>query len=220
MDLSLKEKFLIISIEPGKGKIMLMGNQLTYGIAGAILLELKSKNIVNFADNILILNQYRPSVDRIINRAVEIIRKSKRKRRVNIWLMRFSWRGNSFVREILRKLMSHNIIRKERKRFLNIIPYNRYFFLQKNVRNQTISSLKDALYTKSITSQNEDLNLLGLIHACGLERIFTDDKNEKKELARYLKEQINTNDAFAEIKPLIKKIKTAIATSRSSPVTV
>lgn len=220
MDLSLKEKFLIISIEPGKGKIMLMGNQLTYGIAGAILLELKSKNIVNFEDNILFLNQYRPSADRIINRAVEIIRKSKKKRRVNVWLMRFSWRGNSFVREILRKLLSHNIIRKERKRFLNIIPYNRYFFLQKNVRNQTILSLKDALYTNSITSQDEDLNLLGLIYACGLERIFTDDKNEKKELARYLKEQINTNEAFAEIKSLIKKIRTAIASSKSSPVTV
>ena len=215
MDLSLKEKFLIISIEPNTGKVLLSGNHLTYGMAGALIFELKSKGIVDLTDNRLVLKHYRVSTDKVVNRAVKLIRKSRKNRKVNTWIMRFSWRGNSFFREIIRNLLINNILRKERRKFLNIIPYNRYFFLQKDVRSQILFSLQDTLSNFNNNSRPEDLMLLALIHACNLERVLTSDKSEKKILTRRLKELIGKSEAFAELKPVVKKLKMAIASSHA-----
>ena len=220
MELSLKEKFLILSIEPDKGKILLMGNQLTYGLACAILFELKIKSIVDFSDSKLLLKVYRPSTDKVINKAVNLVRKARRNRSLNSWIMRFSYRANSFLREIIRDLLANNILRKDRRKFLNIIPYNRYFFLQKNVRNQIILSLQDSIYTGGFTKNEENRMFLGLIYACGLERVMVSDKSEKKVLTQKLKELIEKNEAYSELKPVLKKLKMNIAHSRSSPTGV
>ena len=220
MELSLKEKFLILSIEPDKGKILLMGNQLSYGLACAILFELKIKSIVDFLDNKLLLKVYRPSTDKVINKAVDLVRKARKNRNLNSWIMRFSYRARSFLREIIRDLLANNILRKDRRKFLNIFPYNRYFFLQKNVRHQIILSLQDSIYTGNYANNEENRMLLGLIYACSLELVMVSDKSEKKALAKKLKELIDNNEAYSELKPVLKKLKTAIAHSRSSPTGV
>ncbi|MEE4257671.1 MAG: GPP34 family phosphoprotein, partial [Bacteroidales bacterium] len=77
MELTLKEKFLILAYDPVKGK-NLATNFISYGLAGAILMELAELNRIKIEKKRVKLTGHQRTGDHVLDNALSLIDKGSR----------------------------------------------------------------------------------------------------------------------------------------------
>ncbi len=212
MDLTFTEKLLIVSINPDNGRLKLSGNYLTYGMAGSVLLEFYNSGKIEIEKNNLKLKSRKSTGDPVVDRIIKKIQNSKKDKKVRYWLRKLSYKGLYFKRKALRSLFHKNILRCEKRRFLNLIPYKRYYFLKLNIRKNLISELRAAIF-HSKDPEQQDIMLLALIKACSLDHQLSKNKEEKRIIKKHLKELSKENKITESINKIIREIQAAVTVS-------
>ena len=142
----------------------------------------------------------------------ERIMKSEKNRRISFWISRMTNKSRKIFRELINKLEKDRIIRKEQKKFLNIIPYYRYWFNDSSVRSDLIEALRGILlYGKQ--AGKKELMLLGLVESSKAYSLLSRERGESKLLRKKNTEFLKGDVMSAEINQTIREVQAAIVAS-------
>jgi len=209
MTLNTAEKFLLLAQHPVKGRSVISNPEFSYGIAGALLLELTLEERIAIEDKRLILKNDKKSDNQSLSEAITAISKAQKRHRVSYWLERLERKAYVYRRYIMEGLERKNLIRTEYRKFLGLIPYRRYYLIDSMSRDNLIMQLRGCiLFHKELN--NENILLLGLIKACNMQNIIASDRREQKSIRKGLKEiikEVPMNEAASQT---IDQVQSAI----------
>ena len=209
MNLNTAERFLILAHHPVKGRFMVKGAYLSYGIAGALLLEMSLENMISLQEKRLIYNGAGSGNDELIAEIAAVIRQSEKAKKVGTWINKFARRSARYRRTILQQLTDKKIFRIEHKKFLGLIPYKLTYFTNHGIRADLIRSARNgALYNEDLTSEN--IVLLGLIEACRMHKFLSNDREELKKIRKNLKEIIKSSPMAGMVAETVRQVEAAI----------
>jgi uncharacterized membrane protein YheB (UPF0754 family) len=209
MNLNTAEKFLILAHHPEKGRFVVRGTQLSYGLVGALLLEMSLENIVSVQDNRLVYRSAGTGNDEVISELSAIIRQSEKARKIRTWINRFARKSRRYRWVILRQLADKRLIRIENKKFLGLIPYKSSYITNNGIRAELIRTARNnVLFHKDLTDEN--VVVLGLIEACRMHRILSTDREELKRIRKDLKEIIKASPIAGVVAETIKQVQAAV----------
>jgi hypothetical protein len=178
--LTLVEKMFLLSIDDAKGTVAdgIYG-EFYYGLAGGLLAELVLQGRLAIRDKKIIVTDPTPTGDELLDRALQEVAASKKPHRASHWVSVLP--SKNLPGRIAERLVEKNVLRREEKRFIWVIPYQAYqqldasakFWLKQHLRAVVLAGEK---------AEPEDIALLNLIRACNLlKSVFTKDERKWSE---------------------------------------
>jgi hypothetical protein len=211
MNHSVAEQFVILALNPDKGRVTLDRIHFRYPLTGALLMDYLDHGEFTI-ENKRIIPSFRMNGEVVHDMVAEKIMKSGRHRRISTWISRLTNKSRLIFRELTNTLEKQKIIRIEYKKFLNIFPYRRYWFNDKSIRTNLIEQLREILIYGKQPGKREVM-LLALIEAARAYQILSREKGEAKLLRKKNTELLKGDVISAEINQAIKEVQAAIAVS-------
>jgi hypothetical protein len=211
MNQSVAEQFVILALNPEKGRITISDTYFIYTLTGALIMEYFESGEIKI-ENKRIIPSFRKNGEDLHDTIADRITKSSKNRRISFWIGRLSNKSRYNLREITNSLAKKNIIRIEQHKFLNIIPYKRYWFVDTRIRTNLIQELRGILLYDKKPGKNEAM-LLGLIESSRAYSILAWEKGEIKILRKKNLELLKGNLVSEEISQTIREVQSSITAS-------
>ncbi len=212
MDSKVTEHFISLSLNPDSGRYLILGNYLTYGIVGAILMDLslagriKIENHKVIADNDLSSTGI-PAYDRMLR----TISESVKIRNIKTWVRRLGTKAAWYRKEMQKYLIGNGILKEEKRRFIGI-PYRLHFVAKLGFRKNLISRYKEVILYNKVPEDHE-IMVIGLMFACKMHRIIAKGGQERRKVRKKIVEIVKDNKFAADINKAIMEIQAAITAS-------
>jgi golgi phosphoprotein 3 len=211
MELSILKQYVILAIDPDRGRVAVDGVHFRYSLTGALLMDYLEKGEIR-AENKILIPELRKNGDPAHDFFINTILNSSQERKVSSWVRRLSGKSRFIFKETVNSLEKERILRIETRKFLNLIPYKKYWFLDKRLRINIIEELREILlYSRKATAKQS--MLLGLIKASEAYNILSKEKGDKKLLRKKTSEFLESDSISSEISKAIKETQAAIVTS-------
>ena len=214
MELNLVDKFLLLALDDDKGTFASEPFAMTYGLAGAILLELSLKESITIVDKKVILKSQRRVGDALLDKYLELITNSKKDRYIMHWVQTFGNKERAIKKEILDKLILKGILTKREEKFLWVFNNDKFPTANSKPENALRKRLYEIIeYGK--TPKVDDLMLISLIDTCKMNRSVYGKERAKKckgTIKTLIKDTKNNNAISATIKEVHDIILIMIAT--------
>lgn len=141
-DLNLIDKFLLLALDDEKGKFNSGPFTLTYGLSGAIFLELSLKECISIVDKKVVVNNFKRIDDTFLNKYLDLIKNSNRERSLKYWIQKLGNKERDIKKEILNKLISKGILAKREQKFLWVFNNDKF----PTVNSKPENTLRKRLY--------------------------------------------------------------------------
>lgn len=212
------EKFLVIAHHPEKGRFTISQMYIQYGLAGAILLDMTLEDRIEIADNKLILKTSRGSADPVVNEVLTLMSQATKPRKVDYWVRKLATRYRKYKWQVLKGLADRRMVRIEETKFLGLIPYRKSYLIESYTRSNMLRQLKSEIlaYTRELTS--DSMAIAGLIEACRMHRILSDDLEERKTIKTQLKKTIKDSPVSDIVSQTTKQVQSAIIASMTAAI--
>ena len=217
MELTLKEKFVILAYDPVKGH-NLASNYIGYGIGGAILLELAGRKKVRIENNRIMLSDAHKTGDKLLDAVIAMISASSRPIKVKTLISKIQAKPGKFKKVIVSGLIDKRYLRAEQKRFL-IFPYKRYPSANPGYRKDLVGYIRRLVLRKD-GSESDIAMLTGLAGACRFAPKFFSTKEERKTAKIRIKEIIKESQIDKAIDETIRAIQAAVLISVTTTAAV
>jgi len=211
MDSSVAELYVILALNPEKGRISISDIYFRYSLTGALIMEyLESGEIA--IENKRVVPSFIKNGEKVHDLFAERIMKSSKNKRLSFWISRLANKSRIIFREIIYSLEKERILRIEQKKFLNIFPYKRYWFTDNSVRIHLIELLRGILLYNRQPGK-KDIMLLGLVEASNAYKLLSYEKGESKLLRQKNTKLLKGDIISAEISQTIREVQAAIVAS-------
>lgn len=209
--LTLKEKYMLLAFHPEKGRPL--SQYLSFGLAGAILLELAEMERFTLIGRRLVLSDTTKISDPVLDLVVKEIARSKSTKKVPAWINRFvRFRFRRLLKTmVLEEMIAKRVMKKEEARMLFFFRYYKYLPYETRKRNELIKNIRDKVLRKSDPEKDTSF-LVALIGATFLSQKFF-ERGERKFARQRIKEITSENDKAIIANETIKAVKGAIAAS-------
>lgn len=193
-DLNLADKLLLLVLDDDKGTFVSGPFALTYGLAGAILLELSLQDCIKIENKKVVVTNLKRTDDGLLNSYLELIRDSKKERSLKYWVEKLGNKERAIKKEILDKLILRGILTKREEKFLWVFNNDKF----PTVNAKPENSLRKRLYEIiefNKTPELDELMLISLIDTCNLNRtVYGKDRAKtcKDNIKRVLAEAKNS----------------------------
>ena len=219
MELNLIEEFLLIALDDEKGQFVIDSTHLSYGFAGAVLLELAVREKINVSNDRLELTNSAYEKEVVINKTIEMLKESSKNRKIDYWVKELASRAKELKDDTLKGLMHKGILGKEEHKILWIIPNTKYPTQDITPENKIRKRLHDVML-EGAESSPRDIMLLSLIDVSELTREAFRDTNEYKLVKKKIKEATQDIKISQAINRTIRDIQAAIMIAVLSAVIV
>ena len=179
MELILVDKFLLLALDDDKGTFASEPFAMTYGLAGAILLELSLKECISIVDKKVIINNQKRTSDVFLGTYLELMAKTKKTRKLMHWIQSFGNKERVIRKEVLNKLIVKGILTKREEKILWVFNNDKYLTVNSKPENTLRRRLYDIVEFGKIPEIDE-LMLISLIDTCKLNRIVYGKERAKK----------------------------------------
>lgn len=211
MELSVCEQYIILAINPENGRVAINNLYFRYSLTGALLMDFLDKNEIS-AEKKRLIPSLRLNGEPLHDLFAEIILKSPKQKRISFWVRNLARKSRIIFNETITLLEKKNLIRRERRMFLNFIPYSRFWFINKGIRINLIEEIRNiVLYNKQ--PARKTLMLMALIEASRCYRLLARERSEIRMIRRKNTEIIKNNETGNEINQIVKEIESAIISS-------
>jgi hypothetical protein len=211
MELTITARFIILALNPEKGKLIPDDLHFRYSLAGSVLMDFFTNGEITLSGKQVI-----PSFRRNGIAAHDLwaskIEEARRNRSISYWVRTLGRKRRIVLRENIRLLVNAGLIRDEKRYFLNLFPYNRYFITKPEIRTQLIRELKGVLLEGRNASKEQKM-LIGLIRAAQAFKILADDRRERWAIRKRCKEFMTGDDFASEADIVIRQVQLAVTTS-------
>jgi hypothetical protein len=211
MDRSIAELFAILALNPEKGRIALSDIYFRYTLTGALLMDYYNREEIKIEDK-RVVPFFRENGEKLHDMFAVRMKNSSRNRRISFWIGRLTYKSRFIFREIINTLVNEKIVRIELRKFLNIIPYKRYWLINTSSRTNLIESLRGILlYGKK--PDKKEIMLLGLVEASRAYPLLSHEKGESKILRKKNTDFLKGDVMSSEINQAIREVQAAITGS-------
>ncbi len=211
MDRSVAELFVILALNPDKGRISINHIHFRYSMTGALIMDFLEKGEIKI-ENKRVVPSILKNGNYLHDMYAEIIMKPTKNRRISYWIKRLSYKSRIAFREIINSLTTDRIIRKEQKKFLNLFPYYKYWLIDSSIRNNVIEVLRGILlYGKR--PDKKEIMLLGLVDACKGYHLLARENGEAKIMRKKNHEILKGDSVSEAIDQTIREVQIAIIAS-------
>jgi len=219
-NLTLKESFLLLCFHPAKGRMLNTAHYASYGIAGAIMLELAGIDKYKIENKKVVLNDAKLIGDSALDLVVQRIAKSKRDKKLGSWISFIVQSGliGKVKRAILESLMSKRVLSKREKTALLIFKYNRYPSRNTRPRRQLISEIHNVILKRQIGNK-DTLMLIALIGATKMESSFF-LREDRKTARKRIKEIVKGNEVAKMLDSTVTALQAAVITTITTSAVV
>ncbi|WP_411954304.1 GOLPH3/VPS74 family protein [Alkalibacillus sp. S2W] len=206
----LPERLLLLGTRREKGTIpMSVATRMTYGLAGATLMELAFREKLDISKKQLHVVDAEPTGISYLDDALNEIRRSKKPRKAKHWVQKLGRKRLQL--QVYERLVEEGVVRDDTHQFLGIFPMRRYPIEQSVVLEELMSEIKEATFTEDL-EQLEDsriVSLLGLIYVSEL-RKFLFAKEEQKEAKKRLKAIMESDVLARSVSEAVQAVETAV----------
>ncbi|MEE4215176.1 MAG: GPP34 family phosphoprotein [Bacteroidales bacterium] len=210
MENKVTEQFISLSLNPESGRYLVLGNYLTYGIIGALLMDLSlAGKIIIEGNKVMIARDNSMTGIPACDRMLKSISESGKERKIQVWVRRLGSRSAWYRKEMQKYFVKSGILKEEKKRFL-FIPYRLHYVATPGVRKNLILRYKDIILYKKQPEEHE-IMLMGLMYACRMHRILTKGGPERRKIRKRLVEIVKDNEFASGINKAIIEMQAAIA---------
>ena len=214
MELNLVDKFLLLALDDDKGTFTSEPFAMTYGLAGAILLELSLLECISIVDKKVVLKSRKQVGDPLLDKYLELITNSKKDRYIMHWVQTFGNKERSIKKEVLDKLILKGILTKREEKFLWVFNNDKF----PTANSKPENTLRNRLYKiieSGKTPMVDDLMLISLIDTCKMDRSVYGKERAKKcknTIKTLIQEAKNSSAISATMKEVHDIILTMIVT--------
>jgi hypothetical protein len=216
MDHSVAENFIILAINPEKGRVTIDSTHFRYSLTGAILLDYMNDEELRVEDK-RVVPSLRINDDAIHMMFAGKIMKSSRNRKISYWISRLTLKSRFILSEMTKSLEKQRVIRIEHKKFLGLIPYKRYWFLNNSIRTDLIESLRGILLYDKKPGKKE-LMLISILQAARAHSILSKERGETKTLRQKCTQMFKNDQLSAEISQTFREVQKAIESAITAAI--
>lgn len=210
MDLTLKEKFILLAYKPKDG-ITLAGTYIGYGLGGALLLELAEKKKILIEDKKVRLVDGKKTGDAILDSLIGAMQEHGKPYKIKNLIALVSRRSKTYLKPVIASLVKQRYLREVKKKFL-FIPYLRHPVSNTSYRNAMIEKIRRLVLRKDSTDPDTPL-LAGLAGACQFAHKFFHTKEDRKKAKKRVKEIVKESQIDATIDETVKAVQAAVMVS-------
>ncbi|WP_309381711.1 GOLPH3/VPS74 family protein [Cerasicoccus frondis] len=178
------EQLLILALDPKTGKFhALPRKSLEIGLAGAFLLEMTFRNLIDSdAEKIIVLEENYPQRP-LLNSALQVVREGDKEIPLRKAIGRLALQGTLLVSKTLEKLVDEEILEKKDKIFfVRKLKAPVYPQADERARADVIQQVRDLVLNPEEIPSPEEAALLALVEACRLQRkIFSEEERDEFE---------------------------------------
>jgi hypothetical protein len=216
MNYSVAKQFLILALHPEKGRIMVDSIHFRYSLTGAIILDYIDGEELRIEEKRVI-----PSL-RINDEAVHVmfadqLSKSSKARKISYWIRRLTNKHRFILVEMTKSLEKERIIQIEHKKFLGLIPYKKYWFINNNIRTDIIEQLRGILLYGKKPGRKE-LMLISILHTARAHKVLSRERGEARAIRQRCKEIMKDDQITTEISQTVKEVNAAISESIAAAI--
>lgn len=216
MDKKVTEYFFVLALNAETGYYRVNGNYLTYGVLGAMLMDLALSGKLDIDGKEIRIKEGSITGLPVYDKMIETIQSSNKPRNIRYWLRKFAFKATWYRKEMQKILVTNGILKQERKRFLGI-PYSIYFPANQSATDRLVFRMKDIiLYNKE--PEEHELMFLGLAYACRMHRSMAREAHERKQIRKALVKYIKENPVASGVSKTIIEMQAAITASVSAAV--
>ena len=217
MEKKVSEYFLSLALNPVTGYFRVTGNYLSYGILGALLMDLALNGNIELDGKILKVRQGSGITGlEVYDRAIEAFKASSKDRSIRYWLRKLSYRSVWYRKELVKLHTKNGILREERKRFLGIPYHLRYPADRVKAKKLAIRFKEIVIYNRQ--PDEAELMFIGLLYACKMHRVIADVSAERKKMRKALVKYIRDNPVASGVNKSIMEMQAAITASIAAAV--
>lgn len=217
MEKKVSEYFLSLALNPNTGYFRVTGNYFTYGIIGALLMDLALNGNIELDGKMLKVKQGTGLTGmEVYDRALETFKASSKERSIRYWLRKLSYRSVWYRKELVKLHTKNRVLREERKRFLGIPYYLRYPADRVKTKKLAIRFKEIVIYNRQ--PDEAELMFIGLLYACKMHRVIADVSSERKKVRKALVKYIRENPAASGVSKTISEMQAAITASIAAAV--
>jgi Golgi phosphoprotein 3 len=207
--LSLAEELLLLALNDEKGTVLMAGSMgLSYGLAGALLIELVEAGLLRIEGKDLVAPPAGSARDEILDEVLGIIRSAKRTRDLKYWVGKIGRSGGQHKKKLLDRLVDRRILQKEDHRLLLIFPTKRYPqtdpMPEYGIRERVRQALRGMTPPDARTAA-----LISLVQACDLTGTLF-EKGERREAKKRAKEISASQPVGTAVARVIEAAKAAV----------
>jgi hypothetical protein len=207
--LSAAEKFLILAHHPEKGRFRVSDVHLKYGLIGALLLELSVQGSLQLEEGKVILRKQERHSRSLPDMIYRKISEQPAPKKVRFWIRKLAVKSNMYKWQILRDLEEKRIIRIEHAKILGLIPHKRSYLLGKKVQYDLIRETRNSVMQHGVI-KSEDLVILGLVKACRMQKIISQDRSERKIMNEKMTAALKESPIAEDVDITIRQVQAAI----------
>lgn len=218
VNLSLTEKFFLLAAYHRSKAGRYPGNELDYGIVGAILIELAEGDYVDLKEGKLIPVAGKTTGIDYLDYPLRKMSASRKLRTVKKWVLNFGMYGGKYRGLVRASLLNKGVIKVEERRFLWIIPYKTYPLSVEQNRQDVLDKLYRDLQEDNMLDKQSVL-LGALTGGCRLWSVFR-KRSQYRKVRDRLKKLSKPNYLADEVGETIDAVKSAILMAALTSVNV
>ncbi len=207
MELSIAEKFLLLIINPVKPKYLVSSEIRNAAIGGSILMDLLLEKTIEIADKKVAAKSYETNMSEAHRFALGKINDAKKPKKIKTWISKLSY-SKKYRNSILWDLEKRGYIRVEDKEFL-FFSYKKPRLVNKKAREDLINELRSKVLSRE-EIDGETSSILGLIQACSMRKLLSEDKEEQKAIKLALKEIMKGDSISKGVDTAIQEMQAAV----------
>jgi hypothetical protein len=211
MEPSVTTQFVLLALHPEKGRIIIDSIHFRYSLTGAVLMDFLDNGEISLNNNKLV-PLFRKNGELIHDMFAERIERSSKPRRISYWISMLNRKSRLVFREVVNYLINKGILRHEKKYFLNIFPYNRYYQNDGRNRIEMINEIREILLHDKPASRKHGM-LIGLIKASRSSKLLAREPQEKRMLRKKCNDFRQADAMASEIDKAIREVEAAIVAS-------
>ncbi|WP_215225454.1 GOLPH3/VPS74 family protein [Echinicola shivajiensis] len=212
MELSIAKRFLLLAQHPEKGRMLISGIHLQFGLAGALLLQMSMEDKLTIKDELLYIKKGAQFHDLKLREVAELIQSSRKPRKMKYWVHKIGHKASRWRYFYYDQMAQERLIKVEKKRFLGFIPYTQTYLLNSQLRNKMIQELKSEIFRKKDIVP-ENMSVLGLVEACKMHNVLSQEKSQLRTLRKDLKQLVKESPISVNVDATITQVQAAIITT-------
>jgi|AntRauTorcE11898_2_1112593.scaffolds.fasta_scaffold00354_8 hypothetical protein len=214
--LSLKEVLYLISVKDKDGRAN--AEHLEYGLIGACLMELASRERIAIRDKHIEVLDSKPTNDDALDLVLKKIAHSKRRRKIKTWVAMLVNKSEKVRRIIRDSLYEKQHLGQEQKKFL-FIPYTLHPVAKTDVKKAFTDHLKKAIQEQQSFGETES-NLIALMYVSASFRNIFHDRKERRHARKRVKAMIKEGAIASAVSDSIREMQAAITAAVATSVAV
>jgi golgi phosphoprotein 3 len=211
MEFSFAKQFLILALNPEKGRVSISSIHFRYTLTGSFLMDYLDNGEISIS-NKRIIPSFRINTDAIHTMIGDRISASSRNRRISYWISRLTNKSRFIMNNLTLALQQERLLTIEQKKFLGIFPYKRYWLIDKGLRSGIIETMRGILIHGKQPEKRE-MMFLGLIEASRSYKLLSRESGEARRMRKRNIELLKGDIISAEINQAIREVQAAVAAS-------